>query len=560
MKHFEKVHERTVNPLTLARQIVREKGIPEELREPHAITDDIIRLHSALSPRWEKFKEYQLWENAGHKGSHPTFEDHETGELRSGKYALAPCTLLNESLNELVGLTLKVYTPEKLRQIMELTKSNPETAHAVKELRQIAIHAEEAMEQEALSLIFKAVEANSYTYKTTIEDIVRQKYQIAQSDSIPNTPEMKTALLEALVFNFPKKLQEAQPEEYKGMVFKYFDNYPTLVASELELLTTPFMLQNEQAPYFYGNIVDMLDANPAIVKALSAISSKYTSGVEAEKAVEDFIDNFPEMFGVQNLSQKTFTFVGAGFPLTGLLQHIQTGGATINLIDYDEAAVEAARKLIAITESLGITKRDAIQVIHADARDVTYVPLRNVNHEHPLHEMEYVGRQKYTVATDILDLASALPKDVTDHVMQVNAAAVPIVRKRNVSGISELLYEKFNLPPESIFRLAGHVTPAQKLLSGASPEHLVTGVMSPINVNSDDVYVNTSRFREKSEFLISIGKETISDTVTLSINQPEAQGKEEGAHLTNQYEVPDTRVLSAGSVQWNERTMAYYRY
>lgn len=542
-KLFEQARERPEQPLEQARAAIAAHNIPSQERTTHAVIGDIIRLHLVLTPRWGKFKEYQLWEQSGCEGLEPRFEDEETHEGRSGKYALAPCKLLNESLSEFVDLTLKVYTSKKLQSIMKVAQLNPETTHAVKELRQIAIHAEEAMEQEALGLIFKAVESNPETYKATIEAIIREKYSIAKTDPIPGTPEMRTALLEALVVDFPRKIQQAQPEEYKGMVFPYFNNYPTLVESELELLTTPFLLQNANAPYFHKNIADLLQSNPAICKAVSAISSRYCDGAEAEKAVEHFIDGYPEIFGVQKLAEKTFTFVGAGFPLTGLLQHIQTEGATINLIDCDEAAVFNARKLIAITDFLGISRKGAIGVINADARDVTYVPRKN-SAPYTLRQVEYAGyKGKLEVATDILDLASALPKDVTNHVMQINADSVPIVRKRNVSGISELLYERFTLPKTSIFRLAGHVTPAQKVISGASPEHSVTGIMSPINVNSNDVYVNTSRLLEKSDFLTSlvpVEEETKSSKFSVD-------------------ETPNTQVLGGGEVQWSTRTMAYYR-
>ena len=46
---------------------------------------------------------------------------------------------------------------------------------------------------------------------------------------------------------------------------------------------------------------------------------------------------------VCDLSKRTFTFIGAGFPLTGVILHVVTG-ARINLVDCDPEAVRNARR------------------------------------------------------------------------------------------------------------------------------------------------------------------------------------------------------------------------
>ena len=550
-----------------ARLMLEEKQIAEEVRTTHAITGDILRLHTSLKPRWEAFQTYQLWENRGRNGDEPKITDEVTGNVRSARFALAPCAVVNEALTEFVGLTLKTYTAEKCQRVMNMTAQNTDLAEAVKDLRQIAIHAEEAMEQEALSLIFKAVESNP-DYKEKIEAIVYNNCNIVTSVPLPNTVEVKTALLKALVVDFPQQCQKADPERYQGMVFKYFDNYPPLVAAELKLLTTPFMQQNADAPYFHKSEEGFTEKNSALQSAIKKIRAGCGTSSEADKAVQHFIEDYPEVFGVQNLSEKVVTFVGAGFPLTGTLLHIQTEGATVNLIDYDEQAAKTAQNFIKITESLGITKPKAFGILHADARDVQYISRKDKDlGSCPLHDISYVGKKKYTIATDVLDLASALPRDVTNQIMQENAKDIPIVRKRNVSGISTLLYEQFNLPDESIFRLAGSVTPPQKVASGASPASMVTGLMDVINVNSDDVYVNTSRFEVKLAHLESLvpsvrvhsgGKIQWNARSLSQSSQQQVGSSHEKSDDSVKSGIPDPHVIEGGSVQWNARTLEYY--
>lgn len=502
-----------------------------EERPVEEIAGQIKNLHEKLLPRWKAFQKHSKWKNASHNSNpEPTFYDEEKQQERSAEFALSPSQLVNESLNDFVGMTLKVYDKNKLKELDEYIKSDKATNDAVKDLRQIAIHAEESMEKEALGLTFKAVENNPDTYKQIIENIVREKNGIKEGEPLPDTKKIKTDKFEALVVDLPKQMQKENPSEYEGLVFKYFKNYPPLVESELKLLTTPLLNQMSGSDYHHKDKQDIIENNPGIEQKLKAATSKNLPDDEKQQELQKFKDNNPEIFGMQDLDKKTFTFVGAGFPLTGILQHIQTDGAKINLIDYDEQAFNNAKKLIGITDSLGITKKGKVKVLHADARDVEYVKPGNAKQGQEntsSDNLQYVGRKKYKIETDVLDLASALPKDVTDAIMQKNAKGIDMVRKRNVSGSSTLLYERFDIPDGSIFRLGGHVTPPQKVLSGASPEANVTDIMSDINVNSDDLYVNKTNLQEKESKLTS--------------------------------DTPSSEVSEGGTLLWNQRTLNYYR-
>jgi hypothetical protein len=61
----------------------------------------------------------------------------------------------------------------------------------------------------------------------------------------------RIALLRTLVVDAPKHLQKALPSVYKGLVFKYFDNYVALVEGELALFNIPLRVE---VGYFPGKV------------------------------------------------------------------------------------------------------------------------------------------------------------------------------------------------------------------------------------------------------------------------------------------------------------------
>lgn len=481
--HAEEISRIKADDLTPSQRKAWERmeggDVLPEIRSAHKITGQLIDIHQRMKPRWESYKAYQEWEDGKRSGAEPTYTDEETGKEKSGKFALSPSKVVNESLNEFVGMTLKIYESGKLSQVQKLGGLNPQTKEAISDLRQIAIHAEEEMEQEAIGLIFKSIDNNLDTYKDDITAITRQKLGIADNAALPQTAEAKSTMFETLIHDYPKQQQANNPEDYPGLVFPYIKNYPPLVDTELKLLTEP-------APRIESTEIGRKGI--ALDKALEQ------SGISDQKR-EEIESSIPELFGMKDASEKNFSFVGAGFPLTGILLHIQTGGAQINLVDYNKQAVENAKKLIDITSDLGITERDKIDFLHADARDVTYIPPNEKK------EAEYVGKHKFNLPTDNLDLASALPSDVTDSVLQNNAKAISSVRKRNVRGASFVLYEPYELDESTSFRQASEVAPPQKVISSDVPSEQIVGIMDAINVNSCDVYVNTNLLDQKLQSL-----------------------------------------------------------
>ena len=472
---------RVVSPLQTASHILLTEGVASEVRSLSDIVSEIKTFALVLQPRWELFSSYQRWVADGLRSEEPMFWDEDRWISRSAQYALAPCRLINENLSKLVKLTLNQYTQDQMKEVLKACSSDPTTFKQVSMLRQFAIHAEGSMEHEALDLIFTAANHFSLNLLQLTRDLA--------------TTSQPKDLLHSLIVLLPQHLQSQQPNTYPGLPFPYFHNYPELIKAELQLLNVPAILQNSAAPYYYPSPEDLLSYNP-VLRAVLENNGPVT---------KSFISSFPELFGHRFLQDKTFTFVGAGFPLTGIMIHIETG-ASVNLVDYDQEAVKTARKFLKLTEKLGITRPGAFNVILADAVDVLYMPTQALPGVSSYHSNStgklVVPTGKLVVPTDILDLASALPTEVTAQVMRENALHVPIVRKRNVRGVSELLYERFILDEtNSSFRLAGEVTPPQKAVNGATPEHLITGFTASYNINSCQLYVNTRGYPAKLLYL-----------------------------------------------------------
>ena len=501
------------NPMKSAQDILNRESITTEVRSVENVLQEFTELANALRPRWELLCSYRMWEKTGRNGDEPVFWDEDLRVNRSAKYALAPCQLVNKCLSAAVELTLATYSPQKLRRVMSALFSEAE--EHVNLLRNTAIYGEEAMEQEALHLIFRIAE----DYPDIHLDMVRSK---AREREVTVTP---LSLLETLVVHLPRSLKQQQPDVYTDLPFLYFINYSELVTAELQLLKVPAILQNSAAPYHFSSASELLKNNP-ILRAASKLAAQ-------SPLIEQFVSSFPELFGYRNLADKTFTFVGAGFPLTGIILHIETG-ASINLIDYDADAVRTAKKFLAITEKLGVTRPGAFKVFMADARDVVYLPtgrLPGMIRRHdgancpPYCPTNPKLSGKQIVPTDILDLASALSAEDTAQVIRENAALVPTIRKRNVRGISEVLYERFTLREgESNFRLAGEVTPPQKVVSGATPAHLVTGLTATRNINSCQLYVNTCNFGSKFKFLENIFSFSGYEQLKGKVGESESKG------------------------------------
>ena len=167
----------------------------------------------------------------------------------------------------------------------------------------------------------------------------------------------------------------------EGYSFVYLKNYFVLTANELEMV---------------NNL------------------NKYT---KSDIKIENFTGQLP------NLKNKYVTFVGAGFPLSGISINILTE-AKINLIDIDKVQLKKAKDFLTIISKAGIIDIEDFSFTHADGQMISY--------------------SNGTIKTDILHLASALPnsvkKEIFRNIVKEKNNQI-IVIDRYVSGIFKLLYD-----------------------------------------------------------------------------------------------------------------------
>ena len=519
------------DPETEAQQLLSFSDVGHgSLQSGREIAEQFILFSNAVTDRWQLLCQYKAWEKKGDDEiPEPTFYDECRGIQRSAQYALAPCPLINETLSAAIELSLRKYTTTQLKFILSSIHQREE----MKILRNVGIHAEEAMEQEALNLIFRSTNNFHSQWKFIIKDLYQSKF--------PTTCHGTTVLvdlLEILVSDFPRFAKEQNPTLFPELPFKYFNNYRELVIAELRLLQVPFIMQNRDAPYYYNSVQSFFESNGILKNILNE--------KDDDEDARRMVTNYPEIFGYKHFDDISFTFVGAGFPLTGIILNIVTG-ARINLIDRDEKAISTARRFISLTNELGITQPGSIKLIHADATEVFYLPsnkLSSTRDDYKTFTHHLSGRiikkSKFTkekiVQTDILDLASALPAETTAKVMNENAFLVPVIRKRNVRGVSELWYERFIMSKEEEkkggFKLIGEVSPPQTVVNKATPLNLVVGLTSPININSCQLYANTINYETK---LLNLQKEC-ADWVNKKQNNNHSQ------IITNGDKYLDTKV------------------
>ena len=480
------------SPLSTAINKLQAFSIPEETRKISEIITELEMLYCLIKNRWNAYQAFLTWRDDAINEDNPTFID-ENNQVMDSKDALSPCQLVNNVLNQFVELTLKSYTPNRYHELIGLLSQNVAASTAVNQLREIAIHAEEAMEKDAVSIILNSVKNNPRQYKRTINSLLKHRYSFKLAPLTHDSMVAKITMLKILVVDYPRQLQKNNPLKYKEMIFPYFHNYTSMVQAELALLKVPFFLQNSTMSF-----EELLMNNFEVYSTLQEIHNLYAMDSERDTAIAKFMGEYPELFGVQELSQKVFTFVGAGFPLTGIILHILTGGAKINLVEYNPNIVKTTSELINILEDLSIVDKGAIQIIYANALDLEFLPILN-SERVTLQSQSTKFKSFKVVFTDILDLASALPAKITRQMFEVNARSISIIRKRNVSGTSEFLYERFNDKIINSFHLVGEIAPPQQIVNQQTDFNTLIQVADPHNVNSSSLYINLASLKTNQQ-------------------------------------------------------------
>lgn len=166
---------------------------------------------------------------------------------------------------------------------------------------------------------------------------------------------------------------------------------------------------------------------------------------------------------IHEMKDKTFCFVGCGFPVTAIFLHLKTDAA-IQMVDIDGEAVKNCSKLLGILDQLGVINKEKFNVRQANAMDVKYVKPE----ENSSLKKGSATTDQNIVKADYLDLASALPNFITDHILKENVSGIDAVRKRTVVGLGQLLYDAYQLPEETNYQHAGRVAPPHKANSAGS--------------------------------------------------------------------------------------------
>lgn len=224
----------------------------------------------------------------------------------------------------------------------------------------------------------------------------------------------------------------------KGYKFQYLGNYFSLVANEMAMLNElkkRFPHQHFHVEHFHGDL--------------------------------------------PNLKNKYVTFVGAGFPLSGVVTNILTN-AKVNLIDIDSKALIRAKHFLEILNQAGIINIKNFSLKLANGEDLIYSSQPSF---------------KKNVRTDVLYLASALPNQVKSnifHKIHKDKNDGLVIIDRYVSGIYTLFYDK---------KVKNSQIPSFKTLAKIYPENIIAwkikekeNIKAHISINpTSKLNLNSSR-------------------------------------------------------------------
>lgn len=224
---------------------------------------------------------------------------------------------------------------------------------------------------------------------------------------------------------------------------------------------------------------------------------------------------------VPDLTGKTITFVGAGFPLSAIMYHIHSG-AKIKLVDIDKNACERAQDFLALCEKSGILKQSDFEIIHGNAKEIQYsytkehkdfavqFPQGNTTDE----QHKTVKPNKTEIKTDVLVLAAALPAQIKADALKNIASSIHIIN-RCTSTLNNLLYPRTKLS----HLLATDGQPLSEMYTSSKlmyPAHCIEEKKQKNNLSSEEV-VKTSEINQNSgQFLAKIRRSVAVPSGTIS--------------------------------------------
>lgn len=351
--------------------------------------------------------------------------DNASNQPRHSLHWLKPGPVTNELLSSLVRVSKTPLLEAEVAAVFKLLEGRVDVHWDTRRLQSVSVIAEELMEENTLRLILRAWGTGS-----------PQK-----QPSFGETPEGKLELLHRVLVSVPDDFITNNADELDGRAFKYYSNYVHLVQGELKLL--------------------------------ESLSS----------------EAWYRAFKKKKLGDLKFTHVGCGFPLSGIMLHILTGGATVALVDRSQTVVSQVQQLLDLLRELEVIDADGINLVRADASQLTYST-----------DPRATGKDaEGFLCTDVLDISASVSSRSTNILMSDCARSVAAVRKRHVRGLSALLYETYEAPENLGFTKTASVVPP-KDYHGPSKgnDGFVAGLLHASNVCCCDLYMNTTEYFDLS--------------------------------------------------------------
>ena len=382
-----------------------------------------------------------------------TFID-EKGQKRPASEALMPDEKILNFINDFCFHVSNKFTPKAVKFLQDKMKNDPDFNKMVNELHELHVNAYEFFENKMLYRVFSL---NIDTLKGF--PLMKMKKDIYKQAGL--NPEEINKIQETLNPN-----RALTPKESEDIIQKKI--------SILQVLSYDYHFRKA-----------------ANLSPQDTISNLYESQMveNYDGVIKPEVELLRNVLG-ENLSKTNLTFVGAGFPLSAVLQNIRTG-IKVTLVDLRKEACENGSKLLNILDILGVIKADDFKIIHRNAIDLTYhKPTEEhpagtfIDHKDDTGSSNYsidssesnntsidsdsshnsLNNQKAKIFTDVLQLAAALPKEVVTQAMTEEKSDIDLVLIRESTLMR--LYQPVNDPEYGSFKAQDQAATQNRIDTG----------------------------------------------------------------------------------------------
>lgn len=438
--------------------------------------------------------------------------------------ALKPSPIVNDNLSKLVGCLCRhvgrhgLFADEATGPALQRTEeqdklhlavihrllgridTDPNLSGRAWRLKQIAAAAESELEKHFADLINERLESSFLpqgkldSYK--INGLREQARQRVQETKVLNERELVGLAMPDLALD-EEALIKIEMTKILLSRFPYVRNY------ELMLLAEIAMLQEPLTPRFAceRRLADKEgDVDAALIERLDRATADIASHIGPARPFKGSPSSQDTLSSQDQDQDRTIAICGSGpLPMTALFLHLFTG-ATIVLIDDDQAAVERSRRLIANLELMEILGPGVLTVVQQNAGHLYF------------HAPDMSGEALpgMSLGCDAVMMASLVDHDAKVSIaaqFSSDAGAPPLLIMRSATGLSaKFAYDP--VPTETFGRgnlaYCGETLPAtqvalhldraeaarQGVTCAASPD--VLAIAHPDVVNTTEVYRRVS--------------------------------------------------------------------